>query len=320
MIKSRSLSLCIAFLSIILLSSCSQDDSPQVVKKEENKSCNWLRSDNEIRAIAINGVNTIIPGSEKNTKSRKEIPKNKEISSVEPIYSTVRSRSKDTTPLMYAVNFKDNQGYAIVSSYKSMPPLIALIETGSYNSEKPSSNPGFNLYMSMAQDPNKWEIDTTVFHPAIKERTLRDTVGFTRVNPRVEVCWGQQGIEGYYCPNKTSGCSNTALGMAMSYFEWPSSIGLSYPGSEGEIITLNWEAIKHHKPYHIGKFYVEDCFRYEYPIHEVIGKLLRELGHRSSTTYQDNHVSPTKTDMTILTAAKLGYTTYRDSFGRKYGS
>ena len=67
------------------------------------------------------------------------------------------------------------------------------------------------------------------------------------IPPRVEVLWGQDFPEGYFCPNKKSGCVQTATAMAMAYLEYPNSIPLTYNKRDKETEFLNWKRLKLHK-------------------------------------------------------------------------
>ena len=45
------------------------------------------------------------------------------------------TRSTDAHPVMYAVNFKDSNGFALVSPDKHEAPLLAFTENGHFNSD-----------------------------------------------------------------------------------------------------------------------------------------------------------------------------------------
>lgn len=308
---TRSYSFFTLIVCIGILTGCSSEEILSQQDSTSNVNHPWLRGENEVMAIAMDGANYLF-SNPNNDGSHSRNVESRTISEIIPISDKFKSRSTNASPLMYAVNFDDEQGYAIVSAYKSMPPLIGIVETGHYTPTE-NDNISFNYYLSLLQDSDHWELDTNAikFEPAIKERTLRDTVGFVTVEPRVKVRWGQNDIEGAYCPNLTSGCSNTALAMAMSYFEWPKSLYLSFLEPDYENITLEWDMLKHHAPI---PAWFETCHKYDYPIHDNLGKLMRELGYRSNTTYNGDGQSPTKADMTILCASGLGYTTYRKEF------
>ncbi len=237
-----------------------------------------------------------------------------------------RSSAAINDTLMYVVNYADSMGFAVVSAVKGTPELIAVTMSGSYDPANPGDNPGFNMYMDNAAavlGDKVWVFDSTLLDPnghvkpAINEKTVRDTVWIKRVSPKARVMWGQHYPEGERCPNGVSGCSNTALAMAMLGLRYPSQIKLTYWGDS--VLPLDWDALAQHKSWDGERDYcvctVATRLR--------LAQLCRQLGYMSGTIYNDygsifRNTSSTTTDGTIGAIKKLGFNHYYDDV--VYGS
>lgn len=219
-------------------------------------------------------------------------------------YITQSNSRSETDTLMYIINYEDSLGYAIISAKTSVDPIIAVTEYGEYNNSNENKNPGLELYLDMAKD----YIAGNGFIPITPDPTFPitetkyETVVISDKNqePRVAVKWGQGGIYGAECPNNLSGCSNTAAGQAMTYFNYPTSIKLNYSG--GSNLTLNWSDIKKHVS---GTLLIDNCPK---TVHSTIGKLLRQIGYDSNSTYYtDGSGTGTQTASTRNTMIKYGF-------------
>lgn len=221
------------------------------------------------------------------------------------VVSNVSRSNPDT--LLYILNYKDNAGFAVISTRRSTEALLAVTESGTYTSPDDCDNPGFNMFMDMAiayvaDAPFTPPTPPTGGDQFEIQEVKREEI--TLVNDtlphRVEVEWDQTGIYGTYCKNGIAGCNNVAAAMAMSYFEYPSSILLTYLGTP-QNMTLDWKNIKRHKT---G---VSDyCCQPNSP-HTTIAKLLRELGHRSDSDYSSPYQTGTYPTYTHATLKKLGF-------------
>ena len=121
------------------------------------------------------------------------------------------------------------------------------------------------------------------------------------VDPKVQVKWGQYDAEGSYCPNGVAGCGNIAVAQIMTYFKYPSSIQLTYPNSNNETLTLNWTDMCQHKI----SIYYDTCSG---TTHNMIGKLVRQIGYLSNSTYYTNPAqTSTGTANSRSVMSDLGY-------------
>ncbi|GEM_PF-3122691 len=309
------------FLSSLIglfLLGCSHYDAPEIVQDNNSLGISSLiRDEEEISQIALDATQ-MLSSLENGNKSR-----SKDDYIIESIFSLPQSYSRSVDyPLLSVVNFEGDNGFAIVSNYKSMPELIAISDNGHYYPQEGTTNPGLSMYIESIQNPANWDLEVKSSidipieppKPAIFERTLRDTVSKSEVAPRLKMNWGQGNVAGQFCPNKVAGCSNVALAMAIAYFKHPSYIAPTYIHPNHGPISLNWEKILAHKN-DLSFSFNDSCDNESYPTHETYGKLLRELGHRSGTSYGYNDdgsaSSATPISGTYQTACDLGFAATR---------
>ena len=102
----------------------------------------------------------------------------------------------------------------------------------------------------------------------------------------VNVRWGYSETESKYTPNGYPGCSPIAMAQIMSYFKYPSSIAITYPGASISSQYLDWNSMLEHEVEHRYK----DCTATE-EAHEAISQLVRQLGKLGSCVYGQNGTS-----------------------------
>lgn len=206
------------------------------------------------------------------------------------------SRSSATADtLLYVAQYGENQGYAIISGSKELSPVLAYVEEGNFFDIENVNNGGFQMYMEAASDyvensMRRASLIEQPIKPAFDDWTIRynDTIA-----PRLTVAWSQEYPEGYFCPNRISGCTQTALAQILSYYEAPTELPLTYPNHPIDKIQLNWSEMKNHK-----RSSIFDWVKYPWAIndhmatckasddaHLAIAYLCRELGHRNHATY-----------------------------------
>ncbi len=269
-----------------LLGACSTDiDGPK--SGEPSAPVSETRDVNEILEIAADAYKIL------NNNSRNELSLS--VSDIVPVRKSL-ARSETAEPVLYAVNYGEGRGFALVSSRRDIEPLIGLIENGDYSDSDTSVGP-FNLMLDCAEmyaSAKKIEIpDTNKIEIGI--RPYYDTIINVFVSePRIKVQWGQSWPENMFCPNKIAGCAPVALGQVMTFIKSPSEISITF-NSSGERLALDWEDI--------GKHTLSDNFgvsippssitdvHYDYcdaslSAHRTIGLLIRELGHRMNAAYE----------------------------------
>lgn len=161
----------------------------------------------------------------------------------------LRSRTGVADTTMYIVNYPENDGFAVVSANTATEGLLAVTENGHFTTIDDIDNPGMKMFMENATA-------YVAKAPFIKggggiigvnfRKIVNDTIEYIvkNVSPRVKNAWGQDYPLGKYCPNGYTGCTALAGFEALSYIECPNQYELYFPGSNDEIITLDWTAIK----------------------------------------------------------------------------
>lgn len=262
-------------LSAFLL-ACSNEDFVSIENvNDESLSLKELRTESEAVEIAINALNEFYPIKSRSSRDLSQM-------NVVMLKESL-SRSAETNNPLYVVNFGNDSGYAIVSASKVVEPLLAITESGSITSIDKIDNPGLELFVEGAM---KLEKDTTALVPGpgigggeLIDVWRNDTVFHinSKVDPRVEVNWGQRYPEGLLCPNGICGCVATAGAQALSYFENPKELTLTFPERYADLIQLDWQNMKtiNSTPY----------YRPNGPYDLQLAALCREIGFSIDATY-----------------------------------
>ena len=195
--------------------------------------------------------------------------------------SKTRSNTFDT--LIYVVNYKDNEGFAIVSAIKGTDEILGITEMGNYD-DAVAENAGLSLFMEMAE---KYIREKTRFPGDPFIETTTTLIG--SVSPLISVKWGQEFPEGLYCPNTIAGCANTAAIQICSYYQYPTSMNLTFSQRERNSITINWAEVKtHHRG--CGSYASHTNCTASVNSHKVIGEMARQCGVYSGSEYIHNGV------------------------------
>lgn len=226
--------------------------------------------------------------------------------------SATRSGGEGGDTLLYVVNYADNNGFAVVSASRNTEGLLAVTEQGNYDPTVVSKNGGFEMFMDMAEDyvetaacePGMPELQDPIIYPRKEIREEVDTTIHIDIAPKLEVQWGQTGVEGQFAPNGVAGCANTAAAQIMSYFCYPTQINLSYLGDNAHNLYLDWNDMKCHKGLHHNNTLCGATFQ----THEAIAHLHRELGERNESTYYA-YETGTLIDNARTVFSSFGYTT-----------
>lgn len=312
---------------ILLLISCV-DEAPDFIDlPQANKisSKYTIRSPHEAISIAQNAL-SLLSDSESHSSRNTSMRQIDLSSDIQIITNTLKSRSQQQDTLMYVVNYKDNRGFAIVSALKNTPDLLAITTSGTYNSKLDDFHPGFQAYMAtltdylhtMSERKDTFQLidpGTGIIRPRIYEKQIYDTIWIHNVPNRVKVYWGQQELVPNAYPNGVAGCSNVAAAMLMTYYEHPANIKLTHLNNK-PTIALNWAKMRKHKT---SKDAYDNCNQdTEYPIHERIGQLCREIGHRSYSSYNNDSTTGTLKENTMTLLQSLGYQISRFNSYKKF--
>ena len=224
-----------------------------------------------------------------------------------------QSRGNDNDTLFYAINFKNNEGFALVSFSETEPELIAITEKGSYPFEKGQIG-GLDQYIDnvISTLSERGIKDSIIVRPGtdfddgdlVQYKTERIVLDDIKHEPDYTKCWGQRFPEGIYFANGSCGCTNTGMLIILSYFKYPSSIKLEFPEYSNEDLILNWDAINRHKV--SGDYYYPYSDICESTTHQMIGKLCRQLGYLNNSVCKEDKQTTTLAEKPAQTFNKLG--------------
>ena len=209
--------------------------------------------------------------------------------------------------LLYVFNFENDEGFALVSTSKRTQGLLAIVEQGYCDPDTPSEIDGFEQFIEMAKEyvrrnsEQKEPLPLRIPDGPIVETKDSITYSFSQVGPYITVKWGQMCPEGEFCSNGIAGCTNAAMAQIISYFNYPTSISLTYDGSNANQ-SLNWSDMKAHSTGHA----LSTCSTPS--THIMIGKLLRELGERNHSQYDATGTGTNSQLYAAQTFSNLGYT------------
>jgi hypothetical protein len=315
----------ISVLSIALfITACSNQESYEQgsFQTKSNNPESDIRSYEEALAIAQASI-PMLEQTSSNTRSghiqRKIDLNDKKVFKLDEKEKT-RAYSNINDTLIYVFNFEDNAGFALVSASKNTDGLLAITEQGYCDPDTPSEIEGLEMFKAMAKEYVRRatvEIPRGPNDPIIETRDSI-TYSYSTVGPYVNVRWGQLHPEGEYCPNGKSGCTNTAMAQIMAYYNYPTSIDLTYTGADINTQSLNWSSMKAHNTGHV----LSACSTPEY--HKAIGRLMRQLGELNHSEYKTTPKVATSTHSQVYaipTFTSLGYTcgnwnTYAGFFAR----
>lgn len=304
--------------------ACTLDDDVlnRLDEKVTADSNPRLRTEAEAIEIAIGNLGMIdraVPRS----RAASDI-----VADVSVIGSKVKSRNGATNDtLLYAVNFKNNEGFALVPASRKADPLLAICEKGNYSPDCEKLNPGFGIYMGLAEkkladlekisddqnsntgndgyeiDFNLNPIETDPNRIAQEMKETEDTIWHCRVMPRVKVQWNQRGIYGALATNKTAGCAPVAIAQAMSYFNYPKHMKFTFKGRQLSELNINWEEIKHHQMDNSFSCLI-NCDENN---HTNISHILRQIGADAGSTYKSSKKTSTTNSGTKAALEKYGF-------------
>ena len=188
-----------------------------------------------------------------------------------------RATGAEEDTLMYVFNFADNNGFSLIDAQNGYEPIIGIAESGHFTPGQPTGVEGFDVYIEGLRErmSSRGGPIAQVWYEYVM-------VGDS-VDRNVGVKWGQEGIYGQYCPNGLSGCTPTAIAQILAYHQNPASfiasvnMGIDYVA--GQTIGLNWSGMKTHFVSHTDSL---SCNQY----HNIIGALMRDIGHVANTVYQ----------------------------------
>ncbi len=258
----------------LVIASCSQQD--EGIKMPADVATSLCRTPQEAVEIADNFLAAVCPDSRSAHRS---------VGKVEVVGRYSSRASSDT--LMYAVNYKDNNGFVLVSAARTGLDVIGYDPVGNLDLED-TRNEAFSFYMDCAKEYVTNELSITpVPWPDPTPKTMTITMS---EEPKLTVSWGQHNPEGLYCPNGVAGCLQTAMAQAMSYLEQPTSIKLTYYNRDVDTQVLDWADIKNHviSSDYAGQAYLNIHAGFcnaSMEAHKALARLCRQLGELNEVFY-----------------------------------
>lgn len=229
-------------------------------------------------------------------KSARGVSRRASSAAMVDVLGAKNGRSGGIDTLLYMVNYDNKQGYAIVSASRACETLLGIVDEGEFNALEAAENPSYSYYLANAQ---KYVASTlgggiSIGGDPITPGFIEETRFVHEDYPvKVNVKWGQRYPEGYFCPNKISGCVQTAMAQIMSYLKLPTSISLTYPERDVDVQVLDWEDMTKHTQsvnttaVSLINSHNSSCAATE-ASHMAIARLCRELGYRNNASYYDN--------------------------------
>lgn len=214
------------------------------------------------------------------------------INNVKPVYKSLSRTDADMA--FYVVNFDNDNGFAFINPNKYGAEVIGISDKGNYNLTDKSKNPeGLNDMVDyiVATSVGAGGMNPPTIYPGLKPwYDTVDTLLYDIVEPKVEATWNQTGYFGKHCSNGIAGCVPVAVGMSLSYLGGPENIKLNFANAPVSKIDLPWSLLKyvgHPQIYESGSFTDVNGFSAK----DLVGLLLRELGHRMGSVYYDEYSS-----------------------------
>ena len=252
----------------LLILSCASNEYINV--NYRNEHCSTFVSKEE----AINEVTSLLENLQIKTKtSMREIDLDNVYSTGETI-NTRGDISSNISPLVYIINFKNEQGYAIVSGDKRTQPIFALMDSGTLKEGDVLTNPGAIMMLSLAeadylkminsQEDQLFFIDQQDIRTKVPEHDLWND--FTTWGHILECEWGQDttpyNLYTFTSDGKqaVTGCASVAVAQILYYW----GVDFTVDGTR-----LEWEKMRRQISH--------NSIMYP-PAYEMIGKLFSELG------------------------------------------
>ncbi len=264
----------IPVLLAAMLLGCSETETPQPAPEE---SASAYRTEQEAMEVALT-----LPSIFEENESRAT----KTCASVVKVANPSRN---DEKTLIYAVNYADGEGYALIPAAKNALDVLAYVEDGSYDEN--STNPGLALFMDAAHSYlDALPAGTTIgTFPAD-----RPVITTQSIMTRTYTLWGQRYPEGIYCPNGISGCVQTAEAIALAFDGTVTSVTLTYEGRDKDVQELDWTKIRRHDQsvsHYQKSSHLSSC-KADEEIHNALGRICRQFGVENKANYDNPKSTP----------------------------
>lgn len=283
MILSLMKKVILLLIFAVSLVACSNEDTlhTEDVAKQE-KTVSFKVSEDDAKAELRNFLNNL-HSTQATTRSTSQI----EFADVQVVRNNAVTRAGSTSEgfdvgldtLVYAINFANNQGFALVAADKRTSPILAIADEGSFSIENLSEDKdeGFLSFLDNALKMEVNDIKNYNNTPQTRSTVTNGYVISSIYSPILHTRWTQQGIYGRYCPNGIAGCVMIATAQILSVYKTLGHVNWAYNGTMGAS-DLHWDKI------------LSDCDNYNGNLTENTGNeiahLVRYLGIALDADYK----------------------------------
>lgn len=197
----------------------------------------------EAKNIALDFMQTFQSTSAASTRSARIQVDNVRVIKVNKATTRSAGIESGMDTLIYAVNFSNNDGYALVGADRRTEPIFGIIDSGSFSNDSIASNPTFAYFLNAALDKAVYDIKENDIIRIAKTRTLNEYENVFVTGTKLSTKWGQGSPYNRYCPNSyPTGCVVTAIAQILSCFSVIGSVEWQDGYSHGSSF-LNWNQI-----------------------------------------------------------------------------
>lgn len=195
----------------------------------------------------------------------------------------------DLDTLMYVINFKENEGFALVAADRRTSPIFAIVENGCFSFDS-LLNVENEMFLTFINNAIFTELEDIInFKYNTNTRTIINGWNIrTYCAPILRTRWSQGGIEnpnsyGKYCPNKSTGCVAIATAQILSNFKTIDYVQWKGENASGKS-HIHWNQI------------ISDCDSHNGELSpdltpqslDEIAHLCRYLGNKMDADYNKN--------------------------------
>lgn len=240
----------------------------------------------EAKDIALNFMKTFQKTLTASTRSVGISIENVEVVKVNKAATRSAGIENGMDTLLYAVNFSNNNGYALVGADRRTEPIFGIIDNGSFSDESITTNPNFAFFLDLALEKAVYDIQKNDTAKIVNTRSINDYDDVYGTAYNLNSKWGQGAPYNQYCPGPYTGCVATAIAQILSYFPTIDSVNWQDGSSFGSSV-LHWKQIQ------------TDCFRYKGILNTAttpqsaneVAHLMRYLGVALKAKYKSDGTS-----------------------------
>lgn len=233
-----------SLLIMFVLFSCQNNefDSIESVKSPvENNP--YKVSVDEAKNIALNFMKAFHGTSAASTRATDIEVENVEVVKVDKMATRSVGLDNGMDTLIYAVNFSNNAGYALVGADIRTEPIFGIIDDGSFSTESITTNPNFAYFLNSALGKVVYDIMHNDTISITNTRSINDYEPTYGTRYKLLTKWGQGAPYNKYCPGPYTGCVATAIAQILSYYPVLNSVSWQSGTSSG-FSPLNWQQIQ----------------------------------------------------------------------------